>query len=572
MKKLLLTLAGAVLGFIGASAASYDVFTSGSETWTGDADGYTTSVTVDGKHFTLVTDKASSTTNLVNPGSNPDKEIRIYKSSTLTISSTDFEFNTVVLTATAAKYIVDVAVSSGWTVTSDKTALTYTLTSKTPQKSVTFDATGAQVRVSKIVVADEAVKPAEATAVTSVKETIALASGTPIKVDYALTVGFVNSKNVFCCDADGDFIQIYNENTLKVGDIIPAGWAATYTLYNGVTPEIEKATLPAEVTAGTFTPKEVAPADLTTDLVNSVVMVKNVVFEDATPATKTNFTGKVGETELSLRNNYTLGSVPAGTYDLTLVVTINNGDVSLYVASYNTEDEPVVPVEATVVKNVRETIAVADGTLVKVDYTVTVAWVNVRNIFVCDAAGDFIQIYAANTYKVGDVIPAGWEATYKHYNDNTPELTDCTLPEEVTAGTFTPKEVAADEITAALVNSVVLIKNVTLDAATPDAGETDNNKKNFTGTVGETTLNFRNNYKVESVPAGVYDITVVVTLYNGEPSLYVTNFAKSSGLSNITVDNDAPAEYYNLNGVRVANPGSGLYIRVKAGQAEKVML
>ena len=758
MKKLLLTLAVAVLGFAGASAASYDVFTSETESWTGDANGYTSTVTVDGKNFTLTTAKAASTTNLVNPSTNTDKEIRIYKGSTLTIASSDFEFTNVVLTATGSKYIVDVAVSEGWTVTSDKANLTYTLTSATPQKTVTFDATGGQVRVKHISVADEVAKPAEAASVKSVKETIALATDTKVKVDYALTVGFVHNSNVFCCDEAGNFIQIYNENKLKIGDVIPAGWEATYKLFNNVTPELTDCTLPAEVTEGTFSPKEVAATDLTKDLVNSVVMLKNVEIAEATPAGQSNFTAKVGETELSLRNNYSLASVPAGTYDLTLVVTIYNDAVSLYVASYNTgeepagpvavknvketialssgtpikvdyeltvgfvnvknvfacdadgdfiqiyndnelkvgdkipagweatytlfngvtpeiekatlpteitegtftpkavavadltkdlvnnvvmlkdvvisaatpagqsnftakvgetevtlrnhyklasveagiyevtlvvtvnkegvvslyvisynktgeaPEEPVVPVEPTAVKSVAETIAVADGTLVKVDYTLTVAWVYANNVFCCDPDGDFIQIYNKNQLKVGDVIPAGWQATYKLYNNTTPELTECALPEEVTAGTFTAKEVPAEDITAKLVNNVVLIKNVTLDAATPAASESDNEKKNFTGTVGDVTLNLRNHYKVESVPAGVYDITVVVSLNNGEPSLYVINFAKASGISNITVDADAPAVYYNLNGVRVDNPANGIYIRIQSGKAEKVIL
>ena len=170
--------------------------------------------------------------------------------------------------------------------------------------------------------------------VKSVKETIALATKTNVTIGYELTVGFVNFNNVFACDAAGDFIQLYGKNTLKVGDVIPAGWSATYELYNSVTPELTSfGTLP-EVTEGTFVAKEVAAADVTTDLVNSVVMVKNVVFDEATPATKSNFTGKVGELELSFRNNYTIESVEAGTYNVTFVVTIYNNEPSLYVINY----------------------------------------------------------------------------------------------------------------------------------------------------------------------------------------------------------------------------------------------
>ena len=38
------------------------------------------------------------------------------------------------------------------------------------------------------------------------------------------------------------------------------------------------------------------------------------------------------------------------------------------------------------------------------------------------------------------------------------------------------------------------------------------------------------------------------------------------------LDATAPVEYYNLQGVRVANPGKGLYIRRQGIRAEKVIL
>lgn len=47
----------------------------------------------------------------------------------------------------------------------------------------------------------------------------------------------------------------------------------------------------------------------------------------------------------------------------------------------------------------------------------------------------------------------------------------------------------------------------------------------------------------------------------------------NSAVSNITVeDNDAPVEYYNLQGVRVANPENGLYIQRQGKTAKKVLV
>lgn len=46
-----------------------------------------------------------------------------------------------------------------------------------------------------------------------------------------------------------------------------------------------------------------------------------------------------------------------------------------------------------------------------------------------------------------------------------------------------------------------------------------------------------------------------------------------SGISNVTVaDENAPVEYYNLQGVRVANPESGLYIKRQGNKATKVLV
>ena len=567
MKKLLLSLAVAVMGAFATSAATYEIYAGGEETWTATADGFTTTVTVDGKSFTLTTAKASSTSTLKDPGTT--NAIRVFKGSDLTISSTDFEFNNVFLTGEKSNYDQNPTVTEGWTLKTNTSDYTYLLTNATAQKTVTFNATGKQARIHKITVSDEEIveEPSTVTSVKSVKETIALDTDSKVTVDYELTVGWVNGSNIFACDKAGDFIQLYGSNSVKVGDVIPAGWEATYKFYNDVTPELVDFTLPA-TTEGTFTPKEVAAADITVAMVNSVVMVKNVVLAEASPATKDNFTGKVGDVELSLRNNYTLASVPAGTYDLTLVVTVYNGEPSLYVASYNSDAVvPTEPVTATTVKSVKETIALASGTAIKVDYSLVVAFVNNSNIFVCDAAGDFIQIYFKNEYKVGDIIPGGWEATYTLYNGVTPEIEKVTtaLP-AATEGTFTPEVVEASAITTAMVNSVVMVKNVVLAEASPAT------KDNFTGKVGDVELNLRNNYTLESVPAGTYDITLVVTVYNSEPSLYVTNFTASAGLDSVMVDADAPVEYFNLQGIRVENPENGVFIRRQGTTVTKVVM
>jgi hypothetical protein len=46
----------------------------------------------------------------------------------------------------------------------------------------------------------------------------------------------------------------------------------------------------------------------------------------------------------------------------------------------------------------------------------------------------------------------------------------------------------------------------------------------------------------------------------------------TTGISDINVDENAPVEYFNLQGVRVNNPASGLFIRRQGGKAQKVVV
>jgi len=57
---------------------------------------------------------------------------------------------------------------------------------------------------------------------------------------------------------------------------------------------------------------------------------------------------------------------------------------------------------------------------------------------------------------------------------------------------------------------------------------------------------------------------------NGGEEMYVT-FVPGAGVSDVAVDANAPAEYFNLQGVRVANPENGLFIVRQGGKVTKVV-
>lgn len=69
--------------------------------------------------------------------------------------------------------------------------------------------------------------------------------------------------------------------------------------------------------------------------------------------------------------------------------------------------------------------------------------------------------------------------------------------------------------------------------------------------------------------AGNYSVSVVYP--EGESARTAEVNVNPDSIEGITVDSDAEAVYYNLQGIRVANPGNGIYIRVQGGKTTKVI-
>ena len=80
---------------------------------------------------------------------------------------------------------------------------------------------------------------------------------------------------------------------------------------------------------------------------------------------------------------------------------------------------------------------------------------------------------------------------------------------------------------------------------------------------------------ITAVGEGAATITCTVIDGYGLPhteSCEVT-VTEQSGIEDIEAgDSDAPAEYYTLNGIRVANPENGLYIKRQGGKVTKVLV
>lgn len=361
-------------------------------------------------------------------------------------------------------------------------------------------------------------------------------------------------------------------------------------------------------------------------------------------------------------DNEAVATVDASTGEVT-VVGVGQAVISADFAGNDTYSKQTVSYTLNValgVNSIEETLALADNTEVLINYPLTVAFCNGNNVFAVDEAGKFIQIYGSNSYAANDIIPAGWTGQYVLYSGATPEIKPVSaLPEAVAGGSFVPAVVDPTTVTVDMVNSVVLLKNAVIDAATPTG------KDNFDATIAGNTVNLRTNYMSTSASAGVYDITAVVNLYNNAVSLYAAGYkavpafringelvtettfdanglkikleavlpeghqmwyrftpveAASSqavtdedgftkyesafeledpgkleyysvdpdnnksevyelrldnvtGINDIVVDGDnSEAVYYNLQGVRVDNPNTGIYLVRRAGRVSKVFV
>lgn len=157
-----------------------------------------------------------------------------------------------------------------------------------------------------------------------------------IRVDFPMTVTYKNGDNTYVTDGEG-FTLLYGKTITdyEAKDIIPAGWTAKYSPFNNLPEFVATTTMAAATEKGTFTPREVALADVNESMLNEVMIITGVTFDEMTPDTKANFTGYAGEAELLFRNNFLLASVAPDTYNVLAVPAIYKTDLQVYPIDYN---------------------------------------------------------------------------------------------------------------------------------------------------------------------------------------------------------------------------------------------
>lgn len=329
--------------------------------------------------------------------------------------------------------------------------------------------------------------------------------GETVDIAFPMTVGHVGpqGKNFYVTDGEG-YMLIYNSKGITMPayenlDVIPAGWTATCTIYNGL-PELVPVTAPAAATEkGTYAIETIDATNWAAQPLNKIVKVNNVVFDAATPGenastAERNFTGKVGDTVIKFFNNFKLAAEDAGTYNVTAITSffVNRQ------TTVGTETNQLAPIAYSAQPTEAVITPTPENDEIKVK------------------AGDIITFTFANASKLEVVI----ETEEAPESESAPVL-----------------KAAAEPITVE----------------------------------GDT-------YKY-TVPAQVPNTIITVTPYNAEgekladrAAIVMLVKADTTGVIDVTVVGEDEVEYFNLQGVRVANPESGLYIRRQGKQVSKVYL
>lgn len=217
-----------------------------------------------------------------------------------------------------------------------------------------------------------------------------------------------------------------------------------------------------------------------------------------------------------------------------------------------------------------------DADKITVDVDLTAVYVNGSYVYVYDGTS-YALIYKSNLgVEAGKVINKGWKAEvdiYKNLVELKPE--DAKLATGADATVPQPLFVEADEASTILIaanqNTYVHLSRVTFAEATP-AADAASDAREFVGKMDETEVSFYQRFGVESVAAGEHDVVGFISVYDKKVQVYVTEFLAAGGIDAVEADVNAPVEYYNIQGVKIANPRQGsMYIRVQGGNATKVV-
>lgn len=546
MKKFLLSLATVAMAFT-ASAASYTVFDIADPgTWNGGADGWKNTVTVDGQVFNFDYNKGSNTSNdLMSPVANT-YSWRVYKNTQYVLNAS-VKMTKIVVTydnGNNNQYCLEGEYSEGWTAALAGDVLTAN-NSAAPQ-TFSFKAVNGQVRIKTIVV--------EGTPGTMIDPD----GGTPATPDEP-EEGVIYKdefKNLDGWTLSHDESLAYTGNW-RANSSSKGTFAQCNSYMNGVTNS-----------ADCWMTREF---DLT-EATNVVLSVSQAFGYSFPQTANDNYTLNVRVKGTENWTKYLLANMPAapesgnwsdfvaneidlGEWEGEVIELgfryLNDGntncvwEISDFVLRGEGGNNPEPPVSDAVYTGLVDN---ADGWTfdnITIPEGLTYIWAWDTNYFNLKGSAYYQQAYAGKAYAISPVIDLTAVNDAKVSFDHAAKFQTSL---KTLCGFCIREEGAADwtELT---------IPTWPEAGAWTFANSGDIDLSAYKGK--KVQIAFK--YESTATECDTWEIKNVIV--NG-----------SSSVAAIEANDNAPAVYYNLQGVRVANPENGIFIQVKGGKSSKVAL
>lgn len=545
---------------VGASKAeTYTIFESKGGSWTGDANGYTATQTVNEQDFVITIAKAGSTNNCVSP--TQYDQMRVYKNATLTISCETVTITKITLTCnsnSSAGTITD----TSWNVSKSGDVLTLTNTSGA--NSVTYKTSGGQNQITKIEV--EGAPKAQDT-----------------RTPATVTFGEVPSElNV------GDEVTV----TATVND----GLTVTYT---SSAPEVatvdENSGLIKAIAAGEVTITATS-SDNDTYKSSSISFTFSVVDVNA-PVWKL----LTDATQLAVGSQIIITNVPANGVGKAMSTTSSDNNRGAIDATFNSTGDELTHTNDMLILEVGGEND--KWTLKTTNYVGTDGYIvggyrgnNYCKVLTEDGDGWKITITdgATTVYYNGDQNTSSTKTlrSYLRYNGtSTGNLFSCyekeTSQDAICIYVKSPRP--ATEVFHAIGNyegagnevTLTIGKEATVTFEVPDNHEVYYCVKEPEQTAalaaeesenphaGYTLYDAQNPPVIKEACTFTYYSYHTVSKQKSTPKT-VTFYGTTTGIESIEADGTA-AEYFNLQGVRVAQPERGIYIMRRGNKTAKVV-
>ena len=296
------------------------------------------------------------------------------------------------------------------------------------------------------------------------------ADGTTVTFDNPVTVLAQKGNYLYVKDATGCMLVYGNVGqTYKMGDVIPAGFSGTKTTYSGE-PEM---TNPTNFNASTKS-ETVYTEIITLDEVGHYTFGKYVEIQGVKVDTESKMLSKGAALTAAYYDRFGVTAPTDGAdYDVIGIIGSyqpKGGDVVYQVMPLEFKkaggttpdpDPDPQPGDMTIAKfNVLE-----DGSSVTFDNTVTTLAQKGNYLYVKDATG-YLLIYGNvnQTYKMGDVIPAGFSGEKTTYSGEPEMKNPSNFSASSKSESVTAEEIAINGVNHANFGKYVVIKGVKVDA------------------------------------------------------------------------------------------------------------